>query len=153
MRIRKSGKFSVLLFMQESGVEPVQAYSCQLNQSPWDVIPVSEEECKEGRTSKENGTVEDSIDAVRRERVRSTLKGPRSGRRKLSTRKKQSQDTDDEKFFYYSGFGPKWLGKRRATDKAEGNNGACRDPENGDSSSVTMDASSSKDVSSSSMET
>ncbi|KAB5527211.1 hypothetical protein DKX38_021058 [Salix brachista] len=47
MRIRKNGKFSPLMFLQ-STLGPRQAVPktiCQLNQSPWDVIPLSKEIC------------------------------------------------------------------------------------------------------------
>lgn len=43
MRIRKNAKLSPLLFSSsctvEGGSVPVETHVCQLNQSPWDVIP------------------------------------------------------------------------------------------------------------------
>ncbi|KAF9669080.1 hypothetical protein SADUNF_Sadunf14G0070600 [Salix dunnii] len=47
MRIRKNGKFSPVMFLQ-STLGPRQTVPktiCQLNQSPWDVIPLSKEIC------------------------------------------------------------------------------------------------------------
>ncbi|KAG6748226.1 hypothetical protein POTOM_048136 [Populus tomentosa] len=47
MRIRKNGEFSPLMFL-ESTLGPHQTVpktTCQLNQSPWDVIPFSNEIC------------------------------------------------------------------------------------------------------------
>ncbi|WCJ22755.1 hypothetical protein M5689_004827 [Euphorbia peplus] len=41
MRIRKNKNLSSLMFSHASGAEPLQSHVCQLNQSPWDVIPFS----------------------------------------------------------------------------------------------------------------
>ncbi|KAJ8900643.1 hypothetical protein K2173_025420 [Erythroxylum novogranatense] len=189
MRIRKSGKFSALLFFQESGVEPVQAYSCQLNQSPWDVLPFPSQEFNEEDAFKEDESVQVALhtaprvfEAVQqyvfeinmiviscffeRERLWSTVKGPRSCRRKRTIKKNEHENNDDGEFYYYSGFGPKWLGKRKAADNAEENNNGgkvcksteddeklieSKDDKNVEGSASAVVASSSKDVASSLM--
>ena len=41
MRIRKNAKLSPLWFSHASAPESLQAHVCQLNQSPWDVLPLT----------------------------------------------------------------------------------------------------------------
>ncbi|XP_021641108.2 uncharacterized protein LOC110635919 isoform X2 [Hevea brasiliensis] len=71
MRIRKNAKLSSLIFSHASGPEALQTHVCQLNQSPWDVIPFAQETCPsslhqlEGEDSfNGNGSLGDSIGAV-----------------------------------------------------------------------------------------
>ncbi|KAJ4837173.1 hypothetical protein Tsubulata_027056 [Turnera subulata] len=72
MRIRKNANLLSLMFSHASGgPEPLQPRVCQLNQSPWDVIPFSEDTSPssfhlfEGEDSfNGNGSLGDSIGAV-----------------------------------------------------------------------------------------
>ncbi|XP_048320710.2 uncharacterized protein LOC107432955 isoform X2 [Ziziphus jujuba] len=67
MRIRKNAKLSPLLFSSHaSAPEVLQTHVCQLNQSPWDVIPFSQDSNQtEGEDSfTGNGSLGDSIGAV-----------------------------------------------------------------------------------------
>ncbi|XP_065864215.1 uncharacterized protein [Euphorbia lathyris] len=71
MRIRKNANLSSLMFSHASGTEPLQSHVCQLNQSPWDVIPFSQETYPsslhqlEGEDSGNgNGSLGDSIGAA-----------------------------------------------------------------------------------------
>ncbi|KAF2315283.1 hypothetical protein GH714_038698 [Hevea brasiliensis] len=71
MRIRKNAKLSSLVFSHASEPEALQTHVCQLNQSPWDVIPFAQETCPsslhqlEGEDSfNGNGSLGDSIGAV-----------------------------------------------------------------------------------------
>ncbi|XP_015583881.1 uncharacterized protein LOC8261910 isoform X2 [Ricinus communis] len=72
MRIRKNANLSSLMFSHASGTEVLQTHVCQLNQSPWDVIPFSQEAYQsshlhqyEGEDSfSGNGSLADSIGAV-----------------------------------------------------------------------------------------
>ncbi|KAF2291145.1 hypothetical protein GH714_020344 [Hevea brasiliensis] len=71
MRIRKNANLSSLVFSHASGPEVLQTHVCQLNQSPWDVIPFAQEAYPsslhqfEGEDSfNGNGSLNDSIGAV-----------------------------------------------------------------------------------------
>ncbi|KAG8663768.1 uncharacterized protein LOC110621411 isoform X2 [Manihot esculenta] len=71
MRIRKNANISSLMFSHASGPEALQTHVCQLNQSPWDVIPFAQETYPsslhqfEGEDSfNGNGSLGDSIGAV-----------------------------------------------------------------------------------------
>ncbi|KAL0008366.1 hypothetical protein SO802_009868 [Lithocarpus litseifolius] len=63
MRIRKNAKLSPLWFSHASAPESLQAHVCQLNQSPWDVLPLTHQfEGDESPTG--NASLGDSIGAV-----------------------------------------------------------------------------------------
>ncbi|GAV79468.1 hypothetical protein CFOL_v3_22933 [Cephalotus follicularis] len=71
MRIRKNAKLSSLIFSHASGAEAVETHVCQLNQSPWDVIPFSQEPYPSSNLQFEgddsfiaNASFSDSIGAV-----------------------------------------------------------------------------------------
>ncbi|CAK9328832.1 unnamed protein product [Citrullus colocynthis] len=69
MRIRKNAKLSPLLFSAvESVPEVLQTHICQLNQSPWDVIPLRQHDTNQlGEVEdsfNENASLGDSIGAV-----------------------------------------------------------------------------------------
>ncbi|KAF3441530.1 hypothetical protein FNV43_RR15444 [Rhamnella rubrinervis] len=72
MRIRKNAKLSPLLFSSHaSAPEALQTHVCQLNQSPWDVIPFPHQDSHNHQTEGEdsftgNGSLGDSIGAVER---------------------------------------------------------------------------------------
>uniref|UniRef100_A0A6N2L0M5 Uncharacterized protein n=1 Tax=Salix viminalis TaxID=40686 RepID=A0A6N2L0M5_SALVM len=125
MRIRKNGKFSPLMLLQ-STLGPRQAVPktiCQLNQSPWDVIPLSKEICSpsfhqfgEGDdhwfTGKESFG-RSSIGAVQWKPVTRALKG-----QTRTTNKGYCSSSNANQFYYYSGFGP-WRGRRRERGESE----------------------------------
>lgn len=80
MRIRKNAKLSSILPSHASTPETLQTHVCQLNQSPWDVIPFSQDSCPsliyqfEGEDSfTGNGSFGESIGAV--ESVASLMDG------------------------------------------------------------------------------
>ncbi|XP_075646308.1 uncharacterized protein LOC142617365 [Castanea sativa] len=63
MRIRKNAKLSPLWFSHASAPESLQAHVCQLNQSPWDVLPLTHQfEGDDSLTG--NASLGDSIGAV-----------------------------------------------------------------------------------------
>ncbi|KAG8653533.1 uncharacterized protein LOC110616140 isoform X2 [Manihot esculenta] len=71
MRIRKNANLSSFMFSHASGPEVLQTHVCQLNQSPWDVIPFAQDTYPsslhqfEGEDSfNGNGSLGDSIGAV-----------------------------------------------------------------------------------------
>ncbi|XP_038875417.1 uncharacterized protein LOC120067877 [Benincasa hispida] len=69
MRIRKNAKLSPLLFSAvESVPEVLQTHICQLNQSPWDVIPLHQHDTNQVEEAEdsfnENASLDDSIGAV-----------------------------------------------------------------------------------------
>ncbi|KHN26945.1 hypothetical protein glysoja_031022 [Glycine soja] len=94
MRIRKNAKLSPLLFSSSSclqgGSVPLETHVCQLNQSPWDVIPFDSDSIQfqldHSFAAGNNNGSENSFGAV--------------------------ESSNPYEFYYYSGFGPLW-GKRR----------------------------------------
>ncbi|XP_012083342.1 uncharacterized protein LOC105642953 isoform X2 [Jatropha curcas] len=71
MRIRKNANLSSLISSHASGPESLQTHVCQLNQSPWDVIPFSQEtypsslhQFEEEDSFNGNGSLGNSIGAV-----------------------------------------------------------------------------------------
>ncbi|TKY63947.1 hypothetical protein E2542_SST13832 [Spatholobus suberectus] len=70
MRIRKNAKLSPLLFSSclQGGSVPVETHVCQLNQSPWDVIPFDSDSIQfqpdDSFTAGNNGSAGDSFGAV-----------------------------------------------------------------------------------------
>ncbi|XWS35812.1 hypothetical protein CRYUN_Cryun20dG0028200 [Craigia yunnanensis] len=100
MRIRKNAKLSSLIYPQ--GSRPDSVHVCQLNQSPWDVIPFSQEphpsslhQQFEGEDSfNGNGSLGDSIGAV--ESVASMMESEEKAIMKVEGMVMNDTDDNDE---------------------------------------------------------